>query len=95
MGDPSTLAVQERAQAALAASPIYVLREVLVERVGSSLLLTGTVDTFYHKQLAQELVRAVVRSVNVINVVEVCGESSLVIADLEVETEASTLGRGR
>ena len=78
MGDPSMMNVQERAQAALAASPIYVLREVLVERVGSSLLLTGTVDTFYHKQVAQELVRAVAGRVDVINVVEVIGESAFV-----------------
>jgi hypothetical protein len=91
MGDPSTLAVQERAQAALAASPIYVLRELLVERVGSALVLTGTVDTFYHKQLAQELVRAVASSVDVINVVEVCERSPFVEVDVEVETEASTI----
>lgn len=83
--------LQERAQAALAASPIYVLREVLVERVGGSLLLTGTVDSFYHKQVAQEVVRAVARSVDVINVVEVNGEPVLVHGDVEAETEASTV----
>ncbi len=89
MGDPSTTEVQERAQAALAASPIYVLREVLVERVGGSLLLTGTVDTFYHKQVAQEVVRAVAGSADVINVVEVCGEPALVHGDVDVEAEAN------
>lgn len=82
MGEPSTAQAQERAQAALAASPIYVLREVLVERVGSSLLLTGSVDTFYHKQVAQEVVRAVADCVDVINVLEVRGEPALLEADL-------------
>jgi hypothetical protein len=48
-----------RARSALAQSPIYVLREICVEQDGDTLLLRGRVDSFYHKQLAQEVVRLV------------------------------------
>jgi len=56
---PATLDAQARAQAALGESPIHPLRELVVENDGQRLMLTGRVDTFYHKQLAQELVRAI------------------------------------
>jgi hypothetical protein len=56
-----------RAKAALAQSPIWVLREIRVEQVGDTLLLQGRVDTFYHKQLAQELVRMVADGLRVEN----------------------------
>ena len=71
MAKPSTSEVLRRAQQALASSPIYVLREILVEPVGRSLVLSGCVDSFYHKQQAQEVVRAVVGRWDVINVIEV------------------------
>jgi hypothetical protein len=73
MGEPSTSEVLRRAQTALASSPIYVLREVLVERVDRSLVLSGCVDSFYHKQVAQEVVRAAVGRCDVINIIEVQG----------------------
>ena len=63
--------VASRARTALAASPIYVLREIHVEQNGDSLLLLGRVDTFYHKQLAQEVVRAVADGLRVVNSVMV------------------------
>ena len=82
MSDPSTAeVVLKRAQAALAASPIYVIRELLVERVGESLVLSGCVDTFYHKQVAQEAVRAATGRVDVINVVEVRDDSRFLDTD--------------
>ena len=56
-----------RARSALANSPIYVLREISVQQSGDSLLLEGRVDTFYHKQLAQEVVRAVADGMRVEN----------------------------
>jgi hypothetical protein len=56
-----------RARSVLAASPIYVLREVQVENVDDALLLSGRVDSFYHKQLAQEMVRTVSDGMPVIN----------------------------
>jgi osmotically-inducible protein OsmY len=56
-----------RARSALAQSPIYVLREIQVEQEGDALLLLGRVDTFYHKQLAQEVVRSVAEGKRVVN----------------------------
>lgn len=57
--------VQPRAQSALANSPIYELRELLVQRHGDGLLLSGTVSSFYHKQLAQEVVRTVCDNIDI------------------------------
>jgi hypothetical protein len=71
-GMPETLLNAETcAQSALAASPIFVLRELSVERSGDSLLLSGQVDSFYHKQLAQEVVRSVAHGCRVVNSVAV------------------------
>lgn len=63
--------VQSRAQTALSASPIFALRELNVARSGDVLHLTGQVDSFYHKQLAQEVVRTVAGDCRVVNAVEV------------------------
>lgn len=62
---------QPVAQDALSASPIYELRDLLVEVIDDGLLISGTVDSFYHKQLAQEAVRAVVGQVPMVNRIEV------------------------
>jgi osmotically-inducible protein OsmY len=62
-------AVQPRASAALAASPVHELRELRVEPRNGSLLISGRVSSFYHKQLAQEAVRAVCREVEIVNAV--------------------------
>jgi hypothetical protein len=59
-----------KARAALSTSSIYVLRKLWVERDGNELVLRGDVDSFYHKQLAQELVRTAVNSL-VVNAVQV------------------------
>jgi hypothetical protein len=45
-------------RAALAESPIHELRTLQVESVHRALVLSGTVSSYYHKQLAQELVRS-------------------------------------
>jgi hypothetical protein len=63
--------VQSRAQTALASSPFYELRDLQVEWRGEALLLSGCVSSFYHKQLAQEVVRSVCRDTYVINSVHV------------------------
>jgi hypothetical protein len=63
--------VESRVQTALAASPIYALRELRVERQNSSLRLYGLVASFYHKQLAQEMVRSLAGNLEVINSVAV------------------------
>jgi hypothetical protein len=60
-----------RARAALAKSRIYVLRKLDIEPDGDALILRGNVDSFYHKQLAQELVRMAVEGVEVINAIAV------------------------
>ncbi len=63
--------VQSRAQKSLAISPVYALRELRVEQQGEALLIVGTVSSFYHKQLAQEVVRAAVEGVEMINSINV------------------------
>ena len=59
------------ARAALSRSTIYVLRKLQVERDGEGIALRGSVESFYHKQLAQELVRAAVDGVKVSNLLAV------------------------
>ena len=49
----------DEAKAALQESPVFALRNLSVEQVGDNLILSGTVSTFYHKQLAQEVIRSV------------------------------------
>ena len=71
MFEPTTTDVQSRAQMALVDSPIYALRELRVEHSGDSLLLSGRVSSFYHKQLAQEVVRTVADGLEVINSIHV------------------------
>jgi hypothetical protein len=46
-----------RAKAALSRSQIFDLRELEVDQDGECIVLRGRVGSFYHKQLAQELVR--------------------------------------
>ena len=70
---PTTLAndVQPRAQTALAGSPIYELRDLQVEQSDGILLISGSVSSFYHKQLAQEVVRSVCKGIEVHNSIRV------------------------
>ncbi len=63
--------IQSRAQTALANSPFYELRELQVEEHDRHLLLSGSVSSFYHKQLAQEVVRSVCGDVEVTNAISV------------------------
>jgi len=60
-----------RARTALRESDIYFIRQLHIDSTGDSMLLTGRVDTFYHKQMAQEIVRAVCDGVQLVNSVEV------------------------
>ncbi len=68
---------QPRAQAALTDSPFYELRDLHVEEHDGALLLSGVVSSFYHKQLAQEVVRSVCRDIEVINAIRVEEETGL------------------
>jgi hypothetical protein len=63
--------VQSRAQKALAGSPVYALRDLHVEQDGDTLLISGWVSSFYHKQLAQEVVRHAAEGVEVVNSIQV------------------------
>ncbi len=63
--------VQPRAQNALSASPVFALRDLRVDQRGHQLLISGFVSSYYHKQLAQEVVRAVAEGTEVVNSVSV------------------------
>jgi hypothetical protein len=65
MVEASARHVQPRAQSALANSPICELRDLSVEQRDGALLISGVVSSFYHKQLAQEAVRAVCRGLEI------------------------------
>jgi hypothetical protein len=70
----AVLAVEEsqpRAQAALAKSPFYELRDLHVEQRQGALMISGCVSSFYHKQLAQEVVRSVCTNIEVVNSIRV------------------------
>ena len=65
MADSSANEIQPRAQMALAGSPICELRELRVEPEARGLVISGVVSSFYHKQLAQEAVWEICRSIEV------------------------------
>jgi hypothetical protein len=71
MAEVSGQIVGPRAQQALDTSPVYALRDLRVEQQGACLLISGMVTSFYHKQLAQEVVRAVAEGCEVINSIRV------------------------
>jgi hypothetical protein len=60
-----------RANSELGHSPVFALRDLSVEQSGERLVIQGRVSSFYHKQLAQEVVRAVSGGLCVVNSVEV------------------------
>jgi hypothetical protein len=60
------------AQTALSESPIFDLRDLTVEEGEEALVLRGRVSSYYHKQMAQEVVRAVAgREIDVVNSIAV------------------------
>ena len=61
----------EVAQSALTRSCIRALRQLKAIDEGEAIGLHGRVDTFYHKQLAQELVRNELDDVPIVNHVHV------------------------
>lgn len=63
--------VEPRAQNALSASSVFALRELRVERHGDQLIISGPVSSFYHKQLAQEVVLALAEGMEVVNSISV------------------------
>jgi hypothetical protein len=75
MAERSAEDIQPRAQLALAGSPICELRELRVEPLDGGLVLSGAVSSFYHKQLAQEAVRALCNGedIDLVNAIRVHG----------------------
>jgi hypothetical protein len=65
---------QSRAQAALVNSPVYELRDLQVEQHDGTLQISGRVSSFYHKQLAQEVIRSVCKGIEVVNSIGVESE---------------------
>jgi hypothetical protein len=59
MSHPPVHDVSPHVQSALCSSPISELRELQIEQKDGLLCISGTVSSFYHKQLAQEAVRAI------------------------------------
>jgi hypothetical protein len=60
-----------RARHALSRSRIYDLRRLSVDQDGQAVVLRGRVSSFYHKQLAQEVVRNAIDGAEVINAIRV------------------------
>lgn len=60
-----------RARSALASSPIWELQNLQVEQHAGALLVSGSVSSFYHKQLAQEVIRSVCLDVPLVNAIRV------------------------
>jgi hypothetical protein len=67
----TTTALATRARAVLQGSKIYTLRRLQVDEADGAVILRGRVESFYHKQLAQELIRTAIDGVEVINVLQV------------------------
>lgn len=59
------------AKSVLLNSKIYTLRKLQVEQAEGAVILRGRVESFYHKQLAQELIRTAIDGVEVINAIQV------------------------
>ena len=70
--DSDEEALEQRVQAALAASPLMALRQLIAEQTDGQIFISGCVSSFYQKQQAQELVRAKAPGLIVVNEVEVC-----------------------
>jgi hypothetical protein len=60
-----------QAKAVLRRSRIFDLRCLEVEQEAECVVLRGNVDSFYHKQLAQELLKTSIDGVEVINEIHV------------------------
>ena len=59
--------VETNVRDAFLTSPIHGLRELEVEQHGDSILISGKVNSFYQKQLAQEVVRHMHPDVQIVN----------------------------
>jgi len=62
---------RERITGVIRQSPIPALRLLSVNEIDSTIVLKGTVGSYYHKQLAQELVKPLLDGKQLINSVDV------------------------
>jgi hypothetical protein len=69
-----TAAVARQAKAVLSRSRIFDLRQLDVDHEHDCVVLRGSVNSFYHKQLAQELVNTAIDGVEVVN--DICVDYS-------------------
>ena len=60
-----------QAKQALKLSSLHAIRKLQVERLDGALVISGSVASFYHKQMAQEAIRAVCREAELHNSVYV------------------------
>jgi hypothetical protein len=72
MMETNQQSVAQAASEILAHSSVRELRELRVDEHENTLELSGSVRSFYHKQLAQEKVRSVACGMQVVNRVDVC-----------------------
>lgn len=61
----------EKAQAALNGNPVTALRKLRVDGSESAITIRGEVESYYHKQLAQEVVRVQSPGWTIVNAVVV------------------------
>lgn len=60
-----------QAKRALRECRLHPLRALAVEQAGESIIISGRVNSFYHKQMAQEIVRAVCNDIELRNNIDV------------------------
>jgi len=65
------MSIRENAQAALRQSPSSDIRGLTVVQLQSAIVLHGHVNSFYHKQLAQELIKSKIGGAELLNEAEV------------------------
>jgi hypothetical protein len=71
MAQTFLLDLAARARTVLGTSRIFDLRTLDVEHDGGCVVLRGSVSSFYHKQLAQELLKTRIEGIEVINEIDV------------------------
>jgi osmotically-inducible protein OsmY len=66
-----TALLKQQVRVALDNCPIHSVRRVRVDHDGHAVHLRGSVESFYYKQLAQEVVRTICNGVEIVNEIAV------------------------
>ena len=61
----------QKARQALRGSAIYSLHLLEVAQIGENIVVSGRVESYYHKQMAQEAIRAEMPTIRLVNAVQV------------------------